>query len=129
MSSGAGAVVVHAGAAYQIDPDSHILMDSLQLVPVEIQRDAAVPREFTISVYPNPCNPTTTLRIEVPRRMRVEGEIVSVTGQRIVGIVDRWLEPGVHAVPIHLPGQSSGVYFVVARGEEGRLVRKVVLLR
>ena len=126
MSSGSGTVAVPSGSSYQIDPDGWILMAAAQLVSVT---DESVPKDFTIGVYPNPFNPTTTLHLDVPKRMHVTGELISMLGQHVAQIVDAWFEPGSHSLLINLGSQSSGVYFVVVRGDESLLTRKIVLLR
>jgi protein involved in sex pheromone biosynthesis len=71
----------------------------------------------------------TTLHIDVPKRMQVRAEIISVSGRQIKEVVDRWFEPGTHAVAIDLGDQSSGVYFVVVRGGAGTLTSKIVLIK
>ena len=126
MRNGTGVVAVPAGVSYQIDPNAWILMQVPQVVDVA---DVVLPKDFTISVFPNPFNPSTTLRLEVPKRIEVHGEIISVSGQRIAELFDKWFDPGTHSVPINLGNQSSGVYFVVIRGDERTLTKKLVLLR
>jgi hypothetical protein len=128
MTSGTGIFSAPTGVTPTIDPDARILMASPRTVDVEVS-DETIPRDFAIRVYPNPFNPSTTLRIDVPRRMRVTGQLFSITGQRINDVLDIWLEPGTHSVPIHLGNQSSAAYFVVVRGEERIVTSKVVLLR
>ena len=126
MQNGTGVVSIPVDSSYQIDPDGWILMAPAQLVGVTEQN---VPTEFTLGIYPNPFNPRTTLRLEIPKRMRVSGELVSLSGQRIAEIVNDTFEPGTHSVPIDCTNQSSGVYFVVVRGDERVLTTKIVLLR
>jgi len=129
MSSGAASLSIPAGSSYRIDPDGWILMDNLQIVSVETGEDPAISLQFDASLFPNPLNPTTTLRLEIPEQMRVQVEVVSLTGQRIAAVVDRQFEAGTHTVPVNLSGQSSGVYFLLVRGEERTFIRKMVLLR
>jgi hypothetical protein len=126
MGSGSGTVVVPTGSSYLIDPDNWILMAAAQLVSVP---EESVPKDFAIAIYPNPFNPTTTLRLEIPRRMHLSGDLISISGQRIAQILDSWFEPGTHSVLINLADQSSGVYFVVVRGDQAVLTRKIVLLK
>jgi aminopeptidase N len=128
MSSGTGTFSAHISDTVSIDPDARIFMTTPKIVSVEAADDL-IPRDFALSVYPNPFNPTTTLRIDVPKRMQVRGEIFSVSGERIGEIVNSWLEAGTHSVTIDLGNQSSGVYFVVVRGDERVLTKKLVLLR
>jgi hypothetical protein len=91
--------------------------------------DPVLPREFDMSVYPNPFNPSTTLRLSVSNRMRIRGEVISMSGQRVADLFDTWFEAGLHTVSVNLAGQSSGVYFVVIRGNQKELIRKLVLLK
>jgi hypothetical protein len=69
------------------------------------------------------------VRLEVPERTQIRGEVVTLSGQRIVVLFDRWFEAGTHSIALNLAGQSSGVYFVVVRGGGKVLTRKVVLLK
>jgi hypothetical protein len=126
MSDGTGTVSVAAGSSYQIDPDGWILMGTPQLVYVI---DPVLPLEFDISIYPNPFNPSTTLRLSIPKRMQARGEVISVSGQRVAGLFDSWFEAGIHEVSVNLSNQSSGVYFVVVRGDQSELIRKMILLK
>ena len=128
MSSGTGTFSAPSGVTPIIDQDARIFMMSAETVPVE-KPQGLLPRDFAISVYPNPFNPMTTLHIDVPKRMQVRAEIISVSGRQIKEVVDRWFEPGTHAVAIDLGDQSSGVYFVVVRGGAGTLTSKIVLIK
>jgi aminopeptidase N len=126
MSNGTGSVSIPAGTSYQIDPDSWILMNTPQLVYVG---DPVLPGKFEISLYPNPFNPTTTLVLELPNRMRVRGEVYSLSGQKVGELFDTWYEAGTHPIQVDLANRSSGVYFVVVRGDGKQLIRKMVLLK
>ncbi len=128
MSSGTGTFSAPNGVMPTFDPDRKVLWDTTKTVTVEVLGDP-LPRDFTIGIYPNPFNPTTTLRIDVPRRMQIQGEIFSIAGQRIGEIVNSWLDAGIHSVTIDLGGQSSGVYIVAIRGNGRMLTRKIALIR
>jgi hypothetical protein len=128
MSSGTGTFSASNGVTPTIDPDGRIFMASPKTVSVEELEDL-IPKTFDVSVYPNPFNPTTTVRLEVPKRMQVRGEIFSLSGESIGEVVNSWLDAGTHSVAIDLGKQSSGVYFVVVRGGERVITKKLVLLR
>ncbi len=53
-----------------------------------------------LPAYPNPFNPSTTLRFVVPgeRPSRVVVDVVDLRGRRVALLVDRLLEPGEHRV-------------------------------
>jgi hypothetical protein len=61
--------------------------------------------------------------------MHVFAELISLSGQRVAEVVNGTFEPGTHTVSINCADQSSGVYFVVVRGDEKVLTQKIVLLR
>lgn len=128
MSSGTGSFSAPNGVTPTIDPDAKIFMALPKTVSVEESEDL-LPRTFEVSVYPNPFNPTTTLRIELPRRALIEGEIVSLSGERVAEIESAWHEAGTHTVTVNLGNQSSGVYFAVIRGGGKTLTKKLVLVK
>jgi len=128
MSSGIGTFSAPNGVTPTIDPDARILMASPKTVAVE-ELEHVIPKTFDVSVYPNPFNPSTTLRIELPRRALIEGEIVSLSGERVAEIASGWREAGTHTVTVNLGNHSSGVYFAVIRGEGRTLTRKLVLVK
>jgi aminopeptidase N len=126
MQNGSGTVTIPTDTTYQIDPDNWIYMSTPQYTLIA---EGSIPTTFSIGVFPNPFNPTTTLRMEVPKRMHVSIDLVSIGGQRIAEIANRSFEAGTHSVPIDCTHISSGIYFVVVRGEERVLTEKVVLLK
>jgi hypothetical protein len=69
------------------------------------------------------------LRIKLPARALIEGEIVSLSGERVATIESAWREAGTHTVTLNLGNQSSGVYFAVIRAEGRTLTRKLVLIK
>ena len=128
MSSGTGTFSAPIGVTPTIDPDARIFMASPKTVSVEESEDL-IPKTFDVSVYPNPFNPSTTLRIELPRRALIEGEIVSLSGERVAEIASGWREAGAHTLTVDLGNQSSGVYFAVIRGEGRTVTTKLVLIK
>jgi uncharacterized membrane protein len=85
--------------------------------------------------YPNPFNPSTTIRFEVAERGRVTLRIYNVSGQLVRTLLDDVVEPGVE----HLTNWNgrddrgravaSGVYFVRLDAAGFAETRKMVLLR
>ncbi len=61
--------------------------------------------------YPNPFNPSTTIRYGVPRRSRVNLTVFNTLGQRVAGLVDASVEPGLYEVRFDASTLPAGVYF------------------
>ncbi|MFH0881981.1 MAG: T9SS type A sorting domain-containing protein, partial [bacterium] len=104
-------------------------------VTLDVPDEIALPKRFALYPnYPNPFNPDTQIRFELPESVPVKLVIYNVLGQQVRSLVNRRMQPGSHTVMFD--GRSndgiplaSGVYFY--RLEAGRFVknRKMVLLK
>ncbi|TVL95606.1 MAG: hypothetical protein CV087_24230, partial [Candidatus Brocadia sp. WS118] len=114
--------------AFFIDPNA---------VPIimENNNNDFLPTEFELVNYPNPFNPTTTIRYTLPGAAAVTLEIYTVTGQRVHTLVSRRQQPGEYSAVWdgrnnHGHAVSSGVYiYRLQAGDEYVQSRKMVLLR
>ncbi len=71
-----------------------------------------VPERFALEGnYPNPFNPTTTVRYSLPATSHVLITIYNTLGQKVTDLVNGDLEAGPHSVPFDAAGLSSGIYF------------------
>ena len=63
--------------------------------------------------FPNPFNPTTMIRFDVPRREHVVLEVFDVVGQKVATLLNRDVEPGEHTIVFSVWEYqlSSGLYF------------------
>ncbi|MBI4811288.1 MAG: T9SS type A sorting domain-containing protein [Ignavibacteriales bacterium] len=77
-------------------------------IPVNIE---PVPNIYSLAEnYPNPFNPSTSIRYSVPSRSRVKLEIFNTLGQKVVTLVDAEKEAGYYYVEWNA-NVSSGMYF------------------
>jgi len=70
--------------------------------------------------YPNPFNPSTNIRFELPRASNVTVKVFNLLGQVVASILSEHKEAGVYTVPFNASSLSSGVYFY--RVEAGNFV-------
>lgn len=74
------------------------------------QLQEGIPKDFELSEnYPNPFNPSTTIRFGIPVRSRVTIEIYNVLGQLMTRLVNEDVEPGYYQKE-WVAGASSGIY-------------------
>ena len=94
-----------------------------------------VPHQLLLAQnYPNPFNPSTTIAYELPRAGQVRLEIFNILGQRIRRLVDEVRPAGPHRTVWDGHNDrghavSSGVYLYRLVSSEGRLVKKMILLK
>jgi hypothetical protein len=84
--------------------------------------------------FPNPFNPETTIRFDLPRAMSVRLAVYDVQGREVARIADGSLPAGTHAVKwdgLDRGGHrvASGVYWYRLEAGEISLSRKMVLLK
>jgi photosystem II stability/assembly factor-like uncharacterized protein len=84
---------------------------------------------FTLSAYPNPFNPNTTLAFDVPRAGRVTLAIYDLNGRLVETLTDQVCTAGNYRIELDGATLASGIYF--ARLQTGSISRtqKLILLK
>src|SRR5205085_7921016 len=78
--------------------------------------------------FPNPFNPTTTIRYSLPERVKVTLKVMNLLGEEVKRLIDgEFKDAGTYEVEFSEQGLPSGTY--VYRLEAGNFVksRKMVL--
>jgi photosystem II stability/assembly factor-like uncharacterized protein len=103
---------------------------------VEKEIAELMPKEFSLSQnFPNPFNPSTTIRYDVPQHARIELDILNILGQRVETLVSIEQNPGKYSVIWDAQGTgsrgvASGIYFSRLRADGRQIaVRKLILLK
>jgi hypothetical protein len=93
------------------------------------QQNGAAVASPAISAYPNPFNPSTTIRFELPTAMHVRLIVYDMSGREVRSLVDEPRAAGVHEVRFGGAELSSGVY--VYRFQAGDFIqtRRLILLK
>lgn len=94
---------------------------------VGVEDDVEIPDGFAIeSLYPNPFNPTTTMRVTLDRSGDYQMRVFNVLGQLVEQRVFANQVPGSVSVPVNMESRASGVYFFAF---EQKATGKVVITR
>jgi hypothetical protein len=121
-------------SSHAVPGDATVLL-TIAVGTVSAAGDAGVPTAFALAGnYPNPFNPMTTIRFDVPRTGRVTVDVYDVRGQRIARLVDGEVAPGRHTVvwdgrDRHGRTVSSGVYFSRLEAEGVTKTDRMVLMK
>ncbi len=78
--------------------------------------------------FPNPFNPSTTIRYHLPRESRVRLEVFNLLGERVSVLVDQMRQAGTYAVRFDATNLPSGVYFYRLQTGTSFQVKKLVLM-
>lgn len=89
------------------------------------------PNRFALyEAYPNPFNPSTTIRFSIPQSGDVTLKVYNVTGQEVMTVLDNEFKAnGTYDVKIDMSNLSSGVYFYTLRQNANFLTKKMILLK
>jgi hypothetical protein len=79
--------------------------------------------------FPNPFNPSTTIRYALPRRSHVTLGVYNTLGQQVATLVNGEMEAGYHEVRFNATKFASGVYFYRIQAGNFSQARKLLLLR
>jgi len=75
------------------------------------QTGTGTPRNFSLKLYPNPFNPTASIRLQLPFDGKVRIKIYDVLGREITTLLDGYLNAGVHQIPLDASRLAGGLYF------------------
>jgi len=87
-----------------------------------------LPTTFSVSNYPNPFNPATTIEMALPVATNWTINIYNVAGQR-VDVFSGYSEAGITNVVWDASNAASGIYFYKVTTDEGSMTKKMVLLK
>ncbi|MDD4309707.1 MAG: T9SS type A sorting domain-containing protein [Candidatus Cloacimonetes bacterium] len=99
------------------------------------QNDENAPAVFALEGnYPNPFNPSTTVRFSIPNEGKVKLSIYNIRGQKVADLIDGELSAGIHQAIWQGKdngGRSiaSGIYFAKLQQGKRNTVHKMVLLK
>jgi len=100
-----------------------------------VKAETPLPDEFKMAQnFPNPFNPITTIRYQLPKDARVQIHIYNILGQRVRTLVDRKIKAGYHAIMWDARNDvgsqvASGVYYYRIAAGDFRDVKKMAVLK
>ncbi len=97
---------------------------------VSAPEETTIPHEFALKAnYPNPFNPSTSIRFAVPKLSNVKITVLDVLGREVAQLVNEKYAPGNYSVNFNGEGLATGVYFYKMEAGEFSSVQKMMLLK
>jgi hypothetical protein len=94
------------------------------------QLTQVMPIQFELSDnYPNPFNPSTTIRYAIPEANLVTLKVFDVLGKQVAMLVNEDKPIGFYEVQFDASHYSSGIYFYQIQAGTYRAVKKMILMK
>ena len=92
--------------------------------------DLLLPERCSLSQnYPDPFNPSTSIRFWLPRGMAVTLRVYDILGREVTTLVDEVMAPGSYTIGWGTRDETSGVYFYRIVAGNYKETRKMLLIR
>jgi hypothetical protein len=79
--------------------------------------------------YPNPFNPSTTIKYDLKEANHVTLTVYNMLGQKVATLVDKQQQSGQHQVRFDATGMSSGIYFYRINAGDYSATHKMTLVK
>jgi len=88
------------------------------------------PKDYTLMQnFPNPFNPTTTIRYDIPEATNVTLTIYNMNGQVVDRLINQKQEPGFYSVNWNARNVSTGVYIYRIQVDGFSSVKKCIVIK
>ncbi|MGD8779826.1 MAG: T9SS type A sorting domain-containing protein [Ignavibacteria bacterium] len=99
------------------------------IIPSQEEITTDIEEELTLSNYPNPFNPTTTINYSIPSEGRVQVRIYDILGREVETLVNEIGSAGTHKVEWNGSRYSSGIYFYSITFMDKTLYKKMLMVK
>ncbi len=91
--------------------------------------NAERPTEYSISNYPNPFNPTTTINYQLPENGFVTIKVYDMLGKEIATLVNENKSAGYYKINFDASKLTSGVYIYTINAGKYSQSKKMLLMK
>ena len=89
-----------------------------------------IPTEFALrNNYPNPFNPVTSIKYELPDPSHVTIKVLNIAGQEVATLVNTDKPAGYHTISWDATNVGSGVYFYTMKAGSFKATQKMILTK
>jgi hypothetical protein len=89
-----------------------------------------IPKDFALQQnFPNPFNPVTNIRFDIPKQTNVRLSVYDILGREVEVLVNNTLKPGTYKADWHADKYSSGLYFYKLVTDDYADVKKMILVK
>jgi tetratricopeptide (TPR) repeat protein len=85
--------------------------------------------DYSLSNYPNPFNPSTIIKYQLPEASQVSLKVYDVMGKEVTTLVNSYQDKGSYDITFNANGLSSGIYFYKLNVNGKQLINKMLLMK
>ena len=104
-----------------------LFIDTSSVTRILEEEEISVEPIFT--VYPNPFNSLTKIKLNIEKNCFVKMELYNILGERIQIIIEDHFSRGTYLIPLDLNHYSSGIYLILLNSENSKQIQKIVLTK
>jgi len=86
-----------------------------------------IPKEYSISNYPNPFNPSTTINYQLPENGFVTIKVYDILGKEVATLVNENKQAGYHKIDFDGSKLTSGIYIYTIKANNFAQSKKMIL--
>ena len=99
-------------------------------ITTDVSNVFVVPQKYSLyQSYPNPFNPSTTIKYSVPKQSDVTIKVYDVMGSEVATLVNEEKEIGVYKINFNGSNLANGIYFYQIQAGEYIQAKKMILLK
>ena len=116
-----------------IDNNDHLLeiyLSGRGDIAAGINDELIIPKEYALyPAYPNPFNPTTTIKFDLPKQSFVTLKVYTILGEEVHTLISEEMVAGRYKYIWNGNNLASGIYLYSLQASDFYNVRKVILLK
>jgi hypothetical protein len=112
-----------------LGPGASVIYGGGSLLGIESSHSAIPDKFFMDQNFPNPFNPSTTIRFGLPAVADVRITIFNLLGQEVAVPVEGRLQAGEHTLLVNAANLSSGVYLYRVQAGDKVSIKRMVLMK
>jgi photosystem II stability/assembly factor-like uncharacterized protein len=118
------------GTSLFVGTEGGVFSRPLSEMVADVERAEFSPNSFLLEQnFPNPFNPSTTIKYELPRASQVSLSVYDVLGREVSVLVNDRRDAGDYQVKLDGSNLASGVYFYRLQAGDFVATKRLVLLR
>lgn len=97
---------------------------------VGVESEITIPDEYVLyQSYPNPFNPSTTIKYSVPNSEVVSLKVYDILGRQVAVLLDEYQTAGTYSIDFNASRFASGIYFYQLHSGSYVETKKMILMK